>query len=253
MYNIYKITNDINSLVYIGCTTQSIEKRLQEHLQPKARANDFHNAIKEIGKEHFRVELLEQGDNDSIKYEREKYYISLYKSNDSAFGYNRTVGGAGTIGYVFTKEDRKKISLAGIGRKPTLKMLERISKMNKGKHLTKECRDKISKARIGKYTGEDNPFFGKHHTEETKQKIYATKKERGQLKPVIGTNLKTNEEVRFDTLTEAGRYIMNIRGGKLSTLISHIGNSIVGRGLSKSAYGYKWIYKETSNDYPDKE
>ena len=70
---------------------------------------------------------------------------------------------------------------------------------------------------------------------------------------MIGTNLKTNEEVRFDTLTEAGRYIMNIRGSKLSTLISHIGNSIVGRGLSKSAYGYKWVYKETSNDYPDKE
>ena len=76
-----------------------------------------------------------------------------------------------------------------------------------------------------------------------------------QMIPIktICINLKTNEEVRFDTLTEAGRYIMNIRGGKLSTLISHIGNSIVGRGLSKSAYGYKWVYKETSNDYPDKE
>lgn len=36
-----------------------------------------------------------------------------------------------------------------------------------GKHLTKEHKDKLSKA----FLGEKNPFHGKHHTENTKDKI----------------------------------------------------------------------------------
>jgi len=106
---------------------------------------------------------------------------------------------------------------------------------------------------MGKYTGEDNPFFGRHHTEETKNKVYQTKKERGVLKPVIGTKLGTDETIEFESLRKAARYISTIRGGKDTTLASHIGNSIAGRYQSKSAYGYKWIYKEMLNDYPDKE
>ena len=253
MFNIYKITNDVNNLVYVGCTTKTIEERLKAHFVPRYRQDDFHRAIKKIGKEHFTIELLEHGEEDSIRYEREKYYIALYKSNDPLFGYNRTIGGTGTIGYIFTDEDKKKVSLAGIGRERSLKTRKLISKGNKGKRLTKECKDKISKARMGKYTGEDNPFFGRHHTEETKNKVYQTKKERGVLKPVIGTKLGTDETIEFESLRKAARYISTIRGGKDTTLASHIGNSIAGRYQSKSAYGYKWIYKETSNDYPDEE
>ena len=40
-----------------------------------------------------------------------------------------------------------------------------------GKHHTDKQRAKWSKIRKGKNTGEDNSFYGKHHTEESKQKI----------------------------------------------------------------------------------
>lgn len=40
-----------------------------------------------------------------------------------------------------------------------------------GKHHTKEVRTKISEKLKGKMSGEKNPFYGKHHTKETKQKI----------------------------------------------------------------------------------
>lgn len=254
MYNIYKIINDANSLIYIGCTTKSIEKRFREHLTASdVKSNDFYRAIRDIGKEHFHVELIEHGEDDDIRYERERYFISKYNSNDERYGYNRTIGGLGTIGYEFTDEARRKISLGNMGRKPTQKMLDRISKLNKGKHLSKECRDKISKSRLGKYTGKDNPFFGKHHTDETKKKILKSKKELGLLRAVIGTNTSDGSVVEFDSLADAARFVIDIRGGKLSTVISHIGNSIVGRYKSKSAYGYKWAYKEKSNDYPDRE
>ena len=45
-----------------------------------------------------------------------------------------------------------------------------------GKHLSEETKQKISEAKKGKYTGEDNPMYGKHHTEEMKKRMSESKK-----------------------------------------------------------------------------
>ena len=254
MYSIYKITNKCNNMIYIGCTTKTIEKRFNGHKNAyKTKSNALYLAMREFGIENFCIELIETDMNDAIRYEREKYYIKKFDSMNASIGYNRTIGGTGTIGYVFTEADKKKISEAGIGKVLSKEHKLKISKIWKGKHLPKEVRNKISNARIGKYTGKENPFFGKHHSKEDNDKAVATKKERRLLRPVKGIIIKTGEEITFDSLSDASRYIQNIRGGVLSTLISHIGNSIVGRYSSKSAYGVIWTYIETSNDYPDKE
>ena len=36
--------------------------------------------------------------------EKEKYYISKYKTNNSEFGYNLTEGGDGIVGFKFSEE-----------------------------------------------------------------------------------------------------------------------------------------------------
>lgn len=41
----------------------------------------------------------------------------------------------------------------------------------KGRHHTEETKEKLSENMKGKYTGKDNPFYGRHHTEETKEKL----------------------------------------------------------------------------------
>ena len=41
----------------------------------------------------------------------------------------------------------------------------------KGYKQSEEHKQRISKARKGKFTGNNNPFFGKKHTDETKKKI----------------------------------------------------------------------------------
>ena len=51
----------------------------------------------------------------------------------------------------------------------------------------------------------------------------------------------------------ASRFIVDMRGGKLSTVTSHIRNVALGKLRAKSAYGFKWEFVEKSNDYPDKE
>lgn len=48
-------------------------------------------------------------------------------------------------------------------------ILFQITKL--GKKNTEEHKQNISKARIGKFTGKENPFFGKTHSEESKEKM----------------------------------------------------------------------------------
>lgn len=74
-------------------------------------------------------------------------------------------------GRVLDDEWKKKLGLVNKGRKRSKETGEKISKALKGKIFSIEHRQNISKSRKGKYTGENNHFYGKTHTEETIQKI----------------------------------------------------------------------------------
>jgi hypothetical protein len=56
------------------------------------------------------------------------------------------------------------------------------------KHRSEETKKKISDANKGRYTGEKNPFYGKHHSEETKKKLSDANK--GKLKGENNPNYK---------------------------------------------------------------
>ena len=82
-----------------------------------------------------------------------------------------------------------------------LTISEHISLHNKGnkhflgKHHSEETRNKLAKAKKGKYTGENSSFYGKHHSEEAKKRIGAANK----LKPsnVKGTCWFNNGEINI--------------------------------------------------------
>lgn len=87
---IYKITNKINGKIYIG-QSSNIDERWKNHLKTKDNTH-FHNALQKYGKDSFKWEIIEDNLNDSkIRFEREKFWISFYKSNIT--GYNMTSGG----------------------------------------------------------------------------------------------------------------------------------------------------------------
>lgn len=67
----------------------------------------------------------------------------------------------GMYGKTHTKEARARIRKANVGRTPP----------NKGVPMSEEQRIKVSESRKGKCVGEDNPFFGKHHSTKTKRLI----------------------------------------------------------------------------------
>ena len=57
-----------------------------------------------------------------------------------------------------------------------LKISEHTSLHRKGKQRSEETRNKIRASKKGKKLGKDNSFYGKHHSEETRKKISESKK-----------------------------------------------------------------------------
>lgn len=92
---IYKIVNDLNDKVYVGQTIRSLAERFQKHCNLAddiRRTMAIKKAILKYGKEHFRIELIEECDVSELN-EREQYWIEFYDAYTK--GYNCTKGGQG--------------------------------------------------------------------------------------------------------------------------------------------------------------
>jgi len=88
---IYKITNKVNNMSYIGQTRYTLEFRWKQH-QHKKDNTYFHNAIHKYGVENFTIELLEECEVKDLDC-REIFYIAKFNTFEN--GYNLTIGGDG--------------------------------------------------------------------------------------------------------------------------------------------------------------
>ena len=90
---IYKVTNKVNSKVYIGQSVD-IGRRWRTHMTAKDDIY-FHKAIQKYGVENFEWEVIEKCKKSELD-ERESYWIEYYDSFNK--GYNCTRGGDGNSG-----------------------------------------------------------------------------------------------------------------------------------------------------------
>ena len=91
---IYKITNVVNQKVYIGLTTESLEKRWKGHLQAaKSCCRHLYNSIRKHGIGKFTIEEIDHTDSFKELGELERKYIKEYDSQNPDKGYNITAGG----------------------------------------------------------------------------------------------------------------------------------------------------------------
>ena len=88
---IYKVTNLINSKVYIGQTIGSLRLRWKKHIRSNGCVY-LHSAILKYGEENFKIEEIEYIPKEQLD-EREIYWISYYNSTDKKLGYNILPGG----------------------------------------------------------------------------------------------------------------------------------------------------------------
>lgn len=149
---IYKIENKINGKIYIGFTSQPFKNRIAQHKYSakKGAKHALAKAIRKYGWENFDKEIIytlkENEKPDDIEIEYIKKYNSLA---NGGYGYNRTNGGGGILGFTFTEEQKKKIS-DGVrksnfesGRKKHFLQLSLFPKLTGYKH-TEESKKKIS-------------------------------------------------------------------------------------------------------------
>jgi hypothetical protein len=100
---IYKITCLKNGKVYVG-QAQDIKERWKEH--KRGLTGNYHHNIhlqrawNKYGEKHFKFEIIEYV---KLLDEREIYWIE--KLDTFKNGYNRTLGGGGTLGRKYTEEE----------------------------------------------------------------------------------------------------------------------------------------------------
>lgn len=104
---IYKYTNLINSKIYIGQTTTSLEERDKKHIYGNNMYID--KAIKKYGRENFLLEVIEDNIPVEELNDKEIYYIKQFSSNVSGIGYNQTNGGNYTTNSILSTDDIENI------------------------------------------------------------------------------------------------------------------------------------------------
>ena len=155
---------------------------------------------------------------------------------------------------VLSEETRNKMSMANsgsnngmFGKKHTEKTRNKISELNKGKHIgeknpffgkkhTEETKEKISKSRMGKYSGCNNPQFGligELSPNFGRKATIAAKKNmsRGQDRVKIKV-LCINNAVIYDSITQAARSL-SISTAGIRKVLNNKTNSVKGFTFKK--------------------
>lgn len=142
---VYKVTNKINGLIYIGCTTKTLEERKNLHLHGGDNFL-FQRSLRKYGKENFTWEVLCVCKDIEELGNKERHYIGKYHSYDRKIGYNLTFGGTLNGGHL--DEIKKKIS----------KKVKAWNNTDEGKNHLKTKGEKFKT----EFIGNRNPNARKH-------------------------------------------------------------------------------------------
>jgi group I intron endonuclease len=146
---VYKATNKINGKAYVGQTVLSLRERMGDHRRKAfvhGSRSHFHAAIRKYGFDAFEWRTLERVLFREALNATERFWIKKLNTANPNHGYNNTNGGDS---FEFTADVRRKIGEAGRGIKRSEAFKENLRKV---------------------VSGSGNPFYGKRHTEEAKEK-----------------------------------------------------------------------------------
>jgi group I intron endonuclease len=235
---IYKTINLVNGKIYIGKDSKNNKYYLGGGKLIKL-------AIKKYGRKNFKKEILEFCNSIDELNKKEKYWVDLLNSRDKKIGYNILVGGekspmenAKHTDLAKVKMSKNHVDVSGDKNPMFGKNFEKAWKEN---GLTDE-EIKIKKEtwlrnhnnffkennpfKDSKRFGDKNPFFGKKHSENAKKKISESRK-----KPVLQYSL-TGDFIKEWSSPKEVYELLNIQCNNCCN------------GISKTACGFIWKYKE---------
>lgn len=276
---IYLIRNIQNGKCYVG-QSENVKRRVEAH--ERALRHNLHynvhlqSAWNMYGSSSFEFVLLELCTEAKLD-EREIYYIEIY--NAFSNGYNMNIGGNANRGYRHTDESKRKMreshrDVSGennpmFGRaiqefmtdEEIISWRQHLSEATRGeknpfygKTHCKETREKLSNALKGRFVGEKSPNYGKQLTPERCERMSSSRKYYLELHPelryVSATKvfcLSTNE--LFDSMSDAARKY-GIMSSNISTCcaggVHYVGTNEAGTRLV-------WVYYEDYLNMTDDE
>lgn len=148
---IYKATNKINGMVYIGCTTKSLERRVacyrSDYKSKRKIAHSFILKMREFKFDAFSFEQIDTADSMPDMHTKEIFWIAQHDSSDSKCGYNISPGGN-----MCSIDTRVRMGKSQKGKLISKEAREKTSKTLTGHTVSKETRIKMSEKKIGKAT-----------------------------------------------------------------------------------------------------
>lgn len=241
---VYKLLCTSNGRFYIGSSTE-FHKRRRRHmgdLRKQKHNNVFlQRTYNKYGEESFKWQVI-YVDTEADARELEQHYIDKYSRDKRCMNIGCTASGGdnltrhpkrrsivarisktlreraarmseqerkdrwghsgesnGMHGRTHSKEARRKQREINLGRTPP----------NKGVAMSEEQKLKLSARRLGRFTGADNAFYGKQHTQATKDAISARAKERTSAPDFKHAQARsvTCDGVVYASVSEAARSI----------------------------------------------
>lgn len=230
-YSVYRHISPSGKM-YVGITSQEPEKRWQRG-RGYVRNAYFNRAIKKYGWDSFKHEILLNNLTKEQAELAEILFIGYWDLTNQERGYNLSHGGD-TIGK-HSEKSKLKMSQAHRGKVVSTETRDKISKASLGRKHTKEYRAHMSALHSGKGNpmygkkGALSPSYGTHVSIETKVKMSNSARKRS----VVQLNKNTFELLNvFSSTIEAERV----------TGVYHSSISKCCKGNILTANGYKWKY-----------
>jgi group I intron endonuclease len=179
---IYKITSPTNK-VYIGSSV-NIDKRWRSYKRLSCKNQvKLYNSLKKYGHEAHTFEILEECNFDEL-YRRERYYGEKFNSIGDN-GLNLVLPSDGEVKAKYSDETRIKLSQLLKGERNP--MYGKTKELNSfyGKTHTEESKQKLSKSIKKYYESNKNWNYGNKYSEERKAQMSLTAK---------SLNIKLSEE-----------------------------------------------------------
>jgi len=195
-WKIYRITNSLNNKSYIGQTSKSVKSRLAKHMYDSKNNignSHFRKAIRKYPSSVWSIDIIDFAFSQAEANEKEVYWIS--KCDTLSNGYNSTVGGEGSSGYMWTDEQRRRAAENAYERTDEHRERQRrVLAMSKEKIDLARSTEEYKEAQRIRNLGERNPHYGKKHSEEWKAKL--RERNTGASNPFFGR--KHSEETKYN-------------------------------------------------------
>lgn len=201
---VYVIKNKLNGKKYVGQTTRTLKERMDEHFRHSSTPID--KEIKKLGKDNFDYYVIDEAKSIEELYKLEQFYIKELDTMEN--GYNCCYGGKTTKGYKHLESSKKAMS------------------------------DKKKEINL---SGVNNPFYGKKHSKETREKMKEAWKNR-EMSEEWKQKLKDNHSKRKVLNVTTGETFNSIKEASefYDLKATHI--SRVCRGKRKTTGGFEWKY-----------